>query len=56
MPDDAPQLTAANQPESVSYTDLKCVLVVRGVLVIGKKKETSIAHCGTEGLTESFLS
>lgn len=56
--DDAPQLTAANRPESVSYTDLKCVSIERGVLVMGKegrKKETPIAHRGTEGLTEKLF-
>lgn len=35
--DDAPQLTAANRPESVSYIDLKCVSIERGVLVMGKE-------------------
>lgn len=55
--EDAPQLTAVNRPESVLYTHLKSVFIVRSLHIKeGSEKKAPIFHCGTEQLTKSFLS
>lgn len=57
MLDDAPRLTAVNRPESVLYTHLKSVFIVRSLHIMeGGEKKAPISHCGTEQLTKSFLS